>query len=162
MSSNNNNIIKYPDNVRKPFLIKKKKINYSKFISFVIIFIILCFIIFNLKLKNDESFRLEKEINKVKTEIISSNQNIDDLKKKINSTKIEINKLNKSLPELKEIKSILNQINTELESNKKEKISKIIEIQKKINESTLLLNNKISNNKLYKEEKNKKEKKMKI
>ena len=82
MSSNNNNIIKYPDNVRKPFLIKKKKINYSKLISFVIIFTISCFIIFNIKYKNDESFRLEKEINKVKTEIISSNQNIDDLKKK--------------------------------------------------------------------------------
>ena len=71
------NIIKYPDNVAKPYLIKKKNINYTKFINFVIIFSISFFILFNLKSKNDESFILEKEINKTKINIISINQNLN-------------------------------------------------------------------------------------
>ena len=147
------NIIKYPDNDAKPYLIKKKNINYTKFINFVIIFSISFFILFNLKSKNDESFILEKEINKTKINIISINQNINDLKNKINLTKNEINKFNKSLPEFKEIKNTLKLINTQLENNKKEEISKIIKIQKIINESNLLLNKQISQNKIYKEEK---------
>ena len=67
MSSNN--IIKYPDNVAKPYLIKKKNINYTKFIKFVIIFAISFFILFNLKFKNDESFIFEQEVNKTKINI---------------------------------------------------------------------------------------------
>ena len=156
MSSNNIN--KYPENVEKHYLRKKKKINFSKIIKFMIYFAISCFIFYNLKLKNDELILFEKEIKINKNNIISTNLNIDNLKNKINLTKNEIDNLNKSQPELIKIKSIIKVINDQFEQNKKEEISKINEIQKLINDSKKILNKQISNNKIYEQEINKQEK----